>query len=162
MSPDFSIPDDDAPADQRSGPDRRKSNLPRLKYFLFSGRRERLRRASDRHRFVIYDRYSPRIFAAIMAILCLSVVDALFTLFLIENGSNELNPIMAYALKSGPFTFFTVKYLLTSLALLIFLIFKNTHIRRLGIYTTSIFSYVIALFSAVVTWEIFLIVFCVP
>ena len=162
MSSKVSIPDNYAQADKRSGQDRRKSHLPRLKYFLFSGRREKLRRASDKYQFVIYDRYSPRVFAAIMAILLLSVVDALLTLFLIENGSNELNPIMAYTLKSGPFTFFTVKYLLTSLAVLIFLIFKNTYIPKLGLYTTSIFSYVIALFSAVVTWEIFLIVFCVP
>lgn len=135
--------------------------VPRLKYFLFKGRRQNLRRAADKHRFVLYDRYSPRIFAAIMAILFLSVMDAFFTLFLINNGSTELNPIMAYALKGGPFTFFAVKYGLTSMAVVIFLLFKNTYIRKLGLYTTSLFSWVIALFSAVVAWEIFLIIFFV-
>ena len=135
--------------------------MPRLKYFLFNGRRQDLRRASDKHRFVLYDRYSPKIFAAIMTILFLSVLDAFFTLYLISNGSTELNPIMAYALKSGPFTFFAVKYGLTGMAVVIFLLLKNTYIRKLGLYTTSLFSWVIALFGAVVTWEIFLIIFCV-
>jgi hypothetical protein len=146
--------------EKRSGSDRRKNGLPQLKYVLFSGRRERQRRASDKQKFVLYDRYSPRIFATIMVILMLSVLDALFTLFLIEQGSRELNPIMALSLKGGPFTFFAVKYSLTSVAVVIFLIFKNTYIRRLGLYTTSIFSWVIALFSAVVTWELFLIALC--
>ena len=147
--------------DQRSGEDRRQRRLPQLKYFLFKGRRQELRRASDKHRFVLYDRYSPKIFAAIMAILFLSVMDALFTLFLIENGSTELNPIMAMALKSGPFTFFAVKYSLTSMAVLIFLLFKNFYIRGLGLYTTSFFSWIIAVFGAVVAWEVFLILYCV-
>ena len=150
------------PSEKRSNADRRKRRFPQLKYFLFSGRRERQRRASDRKQVVLYDRYSPKIFAAIMSILFLSVLDALFTLFLIENGSKELNPIMALSLRGGPFTFFAVKYSLTSMALIIFLIFKNTYIRKLGLYTTSIFSWVFALFGAVVAWEVFLIVFCVP
>ena len=149
------------PQDKRSGKDRRQHRLPKLKYFLFKGRRQNLRRASDQHRFVLYDRYSPKIFAAIVTILFLSVIDALFTLFLIDHGSTELNPVMAIALKSGPYTFFAVKYGLTSMAVIIFLLFKNIYIRQLGFYTTSIFSWVIALFSAVVAWEVFLIAFCV-
>lgn len=148
------------PKEKRSGSDRRKIGLPQLKYLLFGGRRERQRRASDKQQFVLCDRYSPRIFAAIIVILSLSVLDALFTLFLIEQGSSELNPVMALSLKGGPFIFFAVKYSLTSMAVVIFLIFKNTHIRRIGRYTTSIFSWVIALFGAVVTWELFLIALC--
>jgi hypothetical protein len=147
-------------SEKRSGSDRRKSRFPQLKYVLFSGRRERQRRASDKQQFALYDRYSPRIFAAIIAILFLSVMDALLTLFLIEQGSRELNPIMALSLKGGPFTFFAVKYSLTSMAVVIFLIFKNTYVRRLRLYTSSIFSWVIALFGAVVTWELFLIALC--
>ena len=154
-------PEKSNPFEKRSGTDRRKNRLPQLKYFLFSGRREAQRRAADKKQFVIYDRYSPKMFAAIMAILFLSVLDALFTLFLISHGSRELNPIMALSLKGGPFTFFAVKYSLTSMAVIIFLIFKNTTIRKLGLHTASLFSWVIALFSAVVTWELFLIFFCV-
>ena len=161
MPPTNQQPDRPNPFEKRSGTDRRKNRMPQLKYFLVSGRRERLRRASDQNKFVIYDRYSPKIFAAIMAILFLSVLDAFFTLFLIEHGSTELNPVMALTLKGGPFTFFAVKYGLTSMAVIIFLIFKNYYIRKLGLYTTSIFSWVIVLFGAVVAWEIFLIVFFV-
>ena len=149
------------PGDKRSGADRRRSRWPRLKYLLFSGRRKTARRACDKNRFVLYDRYSPRIFAAILVILFLSVLDALFTLLLIEHGSEELNPFMAYSLKHGPFTFFTVKYSLTSAALLVFLLFKNTYIRKLGLHAASLFSWIMALFGAVVAWEIFLIVFFV-
>lgn len=149
------------PMERRSGVDRRAATFPMLKFLLFRGRRERSRRVSDRHRFQIYDRYSPKIFAEILSILFLSVLDAFFTLYLIGHGSEELNPVMAYFLATGPFAFFTVKYALTCAAVLIFLFFKSAHIRGIGVYTASLFSYVIALFSAVVAWELLLIFFFV-
>jgi hypothetical protein len=147
----------DRPAEKRSGLDRRAGGVPGLGYLFFHGRRERIRRAADKQRFRLYDRYSPRHFAEIVAILFLSVLDALFTLYLIDHGSKELNPVMAYFIESGPFIFFTVKYALTSAAVVVFLVFKHVRIRKIGLYTASLFTYVIALFSAVVAWELCLI-----
>ena len=144
---------------QRSGKDRRRNRMPKLKYLLFSGRRESARRAEDKRQIHFFDRYNTRLFAAIMLILFLSILDALLTLYLIENGSNELNPVMAYFLKFGSVTFVVAKYLLTSAGVVILLICKNVFLTKANIYTHSIFSYIIFAFSSVVVWEIYLILF---
>ena len=144
---------------QRSGKDRRQHRIPKLKYLLFGGKRENARRAADKSKIHFFDRYNTRLFAAIMFILFLSILDALLTLYLIDNGSNELNPVMAYFLKFGPMTFVIAKYMLTSAGVVILLICKNVFLTKANIYTHSIFSYVIVVFSTVVVWQIYLILF---
>ena len=71
-----------------------------------------MRRQADQRRFYVFDYYSPRIFYAATLILVLSVVDALLTLWLIGEGAQELNPVMAYFLNLGPNMFMAAKYLL--------------------------------------------------
>ena len=141
----------------RCGADRRIDNRTRLKYLLFNGRRERLRREEDRDKIFFFDRYPPKLFAAIAAILMLSIFDALLTLILIHKGSSELNPVMAYFLEHGMLPFIIAKYVLTSMGVVILLIFKNIFLRRAKIYTRSLFSAVIVAFGAVIIWELFLI-----
>ena len=87
----------------------------------------------------------------------LSIFDALLTLILIESGSSELNPVMAYFLKHGLLPFIVVKYFLTSAGVVILLIFKNIFLARAKIYTSSLFTAVIIAFAAVIAWELFLI-----
>ena len=141
----------------RCGADRRTDNKTRLKYLLRNGRRQGIRREEDRDRVFFFDRYTPKLFAAIAAILMLSIFDALLTLILISKGSSELNPVMAYFLSHGLLTFIVVKYLLTSLGVAILLIFKNVIFSKAKIRTRSLFSAVIIAFAAVVAWELFLI-----
>ena len=86
-------------AEKRSGKDRRTHRFPKLKYLLLSGKRSKVRRQEDLQRTFYFDRYSANVFAAIVAILLLSVFDALLTLYLIDNGSTELNPVMSYFLR---------------------------------------------------------------
>lgn len=143
--------------ESRCGEDRRIDNKARLKYLFFNGRREGIRREEDRGRVFFFDRYNPKLFAVITAILMLSVLDALLTLILLEKGSSELNPVMAYFLKHGLLTFIVVKYFLTSIGVIILLIFKNIFLTRAKIYTHSLFSAVIIAFATVIAWELFLI-----
>ena len=144
-------------AKNRRGQDRRTDQKARLKYLLFNGRRERIRREEDSRKVFFFDRYHPKFFAAITAILMLSIFDALFTLILIDHGSTELNPVMAYFLEHGLLPFIVVKYCLTSSGVVILLIFKNVFLTKVKIYTHSLFSAVIIVFSAVIAWELFLI-----
>jgi len=148
-------------AEKRGGRDRRTHQFPQIKYLLFSGRRARARRQEDRHRTFYFDRYSSKLFAAIMAILFLSILDALLTLHLIENGSTELNPVMSYFLKYGPFVFLVAKYFLTCTGVIILLLFRNAFLNRSATHTRHLFSYIIAAFSTVIVWELFLILFFV-
>ena len=142
----------------RRGRDRRTNQKARLKYLLFNGRREGIRREEDSLRIFFFDRYHPKLFAAITAILMLSILDALFTLILIDNGSSELNPVMAYALQFGLLPFIVVKYFLTSIGVVLILVFKNVFITKAKIYTQTLFSAVIIVFSAVIAWELFLLI----
>ena len=142
----------------RRGRDRRTNHRARLKYLLFNGRREGIRREDDRSRVFFFDRYNPKLFAAITAILMLSIFDALLTLILIDKGSTELNPVMAYFLQHGLLPFIVVKYLLTSIGVVILLIFKNVFLTKVKIYTHSLFPAVIIAFVAVIAWELFLII----
>jgi len=143
--------------ERRCGMDRRQTNRADIRYYLINGRRESARREEDQTRIFFFDRYNQRIFAAITAILMLSIFDALLTLILIERGSTELNPVMAYFLEYGPLPFIISKYLLTSFGVVVLLIFKNVFINRINMYTHSLFSCVIFAFSTVIIWELFLL-----
>jgi len=143
--------------ERRCGKDRRGNIKAQFKYFLANGRRETARRDEDQTRLFFFDRYNQKIFAAITAILMLSVFDALLTLILIERGASELNPVMAYFLEYGPLPFLIAKYLLTSFGIVILLIFKNVFINKINMVTQSLFSCVIFAFSSVIVWELFLL-----
>ena len=143
--------------EKRYGADRRTNNTARLKYLLFNGRRERVRRDEDRQKTFFFDRYNPKLFMAITLILVLSILDALLTLIVIEKGATELNPVMAHFLEYGPLVFVVAKYVLTSVGVLILLIFKNVFLSKIKIYTHSLFPCVIIVFAAVIAWELFLL-----
>lgn len=59
------------------------------------------------------DWHSPRVLAAVVAILCLCLLDALLTVILISHGANELNPILAPLLPDKLGWFAAVKFSLT-------------------------------------------------
>jgi hypothetical protein len=143
-------------SDRRSGKDRRNRDVPEIKSLFIYGRRKIIRRKDDKYKIFYFDQYSSGIFAAIVLILFLSIIDALLTLFLIDCGASEINPIMAYFLNFGPFTFMGVKYFLTCYSVVVLLIFNNIFLRKIKIYTRSLFSYAVGVFLIVIGWELFL------
>ncbi|HEX5679942.1 MAG TPA: DUF5658 family protein [Desulfobacterales bacterium] len=145
------------PRAQRLGVDRRRKTIPSMRYLVAGGRRRGVRRAEDRRRFIILDRYNPHLFAAIVCILCLSLLEALLTLSLIDHGATEVNPVMDFFLKQGSLVFTSVKYLLTSLAVVIFLLVNHNVPPRTRFRMSSLFTFAIASFAIVVAWEIVLI-----
>jgi len=142
--------------DRRSGKDRRRRNMPEIKSLFIYARRKEIRRQDDKCKTSYFDQYSPVLFIPIVFILLLSVIDAFLTLFLVDCGAREINPVMAYFLKFGPFTFMSVKYFLTCYAVIVLLIFNNVYFRKLRIYTRSLFSCAIGVFVIVIGWELFL------
>jgi Domain of unknown function (DUF5658) len=142
--------------ERRSGRDRR-DRLGALGRVLFRGRRQSIRRRSDHERLVWVDLYSPALFGAILMILFLSLLDACLTLYLIDQGAMEMNPVMAYFLSHGAGAFISAKYAMTSVSILILVLFSNVFIRRLRIYTRTIFPCVIVVLGSVIAWELFLI-----
>ena len=141
----------------RSGKDRRTKSGFNIRSFLLGGRREKIRRQEDTRRIFYVDHYSPKLFAVIVAILFLCVIDALLTLSLLNRGAYETNPVMAYFLKFGPYHFFASKYLLTFIPALFLLMLRNIVLRILKIRTRSVLYFIVVFYLAVVGWELYLL-----
>ena len=89
------------------------------------GRRQAVRRQVDRETHPYVDRYGNKLLIALVLILLLSVLDAYFTIFHLERGALEINPFMNYLIGHGYLCFFTVKYLLTALAIFVLCVYKS-------------------------------------
>jgi hypothetical protein len=140
---------------KRSGLDRRKRKIPRLKYLLFGGQRKMIRRSEDKQQMIILDNYSPRLLTFVLIILTLSLADGFFTLHLTDHGAIEANPVMAYFLDLSPWAFMSVKYFLTCLSVICFLILNNLYIKPFGIRVDRFFPAIIVVFLVVVFWQFF-------
>jgi len=93
----------------------------------FRGRRKGARRATDPSAQPDY--YSPILFAGIVLLLCLSLVDAFATLCWVDHGwATEANPVMAAVLPWGTGAFIAYKLILTS-AGVAFLVFCSPFYR---------------------------------
>jgi len=143
---------------QRSGRDRRGRMIPPLRFLIAGGRRRKVRRSEDLQRIVILDRYSPKLLISIVGILLLSILDGLLTLYLIEHGSTELNPVMDYFLKKGPYIFAVSKYALTSISVVIFVILANSVVPRSNFRAQKLFPYALLAFGSVIAWELLMVV----
>jgi len=147
--------------DRRSGIDRRKTARPVVRYLFRGGKREMIRRLKERNSIFLADRYSQTLFGAILLILFFSASDGLLTLFLIDHNATELNPVMAYYLNVGPYAFFCVKYLLTSVAVVVLLLYHDVFLPTIRMYTRTLFYVIAATFMSAVMWELFLIFYVV-
>ena len=143
-------------SDRRSGNDRRSCEMPEAKSLFIYVRRKKIRRQDDEHRIFYFDQYSSALFAAIIFILFLNIIDVLLTLLLVDYGAVEINPVMAYFLDFGPLTFMIVKYFFACFSVIVLLIFNNVFLRGIKIYTRSLFSYAIGVFMIVVAWQLYL------
>jgi len=118
---------------------------------MFSGRRQSTRRKGDRKIHLYVDRYGHYLFVSLLIIILLSVFDACFTIFHVEKGAREINPFMNFLIGYGDIYFFTMKYILSALGLVILCIYKDLFIARIGIL------FIIFLYLVVFTHHIFLI-----
>jgi hypothetical protein len=119
--------------------------------------RAKIRRQADANRIFYVDQFSPWIFAIIVAIIFLGVLDALLTLWFLNRGVYEVNPIMKYFLRIGPYPFFIFKNFLTVTSVLFLLIFRNVSIRGIRLKARSALYFIIMFYMGVVAWEIHLI-----
>ena len=143
--------------DHRSGKDRRTKRNFNLRSLLSGGKREKIRRQEDTRRIFYVDHFSPRLFFTITTIVFLCALDALLTLFLLHRGAYEVNPLMSFFLKFGPYTFFVSKYLLTIVPVISLLMFRNIDLRMIKISNCSVLSIMAVFYIVAVAWELYLI-----
>ena len=136
--------------------DRRLCRRPSLKYLIFGGRRASFRRDADRYNSVFVDRYSNWLLVLITILLFLSLADGFLTIYLVEHGATESNPIMAYFINLGPWPFMAAKYFFTCFGVLCLLVLQDLYFTPFGIHVKKIFPFFIAIFIMIIGWQIYL------
>lgn len=143
--------------DKRSGIDRRKQTGFNMRTLAGDGNRTVIRRKKDKDRIFFVDQYSPILFMTIVAILFLCAIDAILTLFLLNHGAYETNPIMAYLLNIGPYAFFVPKYVLTIVGTFALFTFRGVVIRKFNISTHTLLYLIAWIYVSLVAWELYLV-----
>lgn len=113
-----------SPENRCSSDRRRKPTSPWAAVFG-QGQRIRNRRTREHYQQYFVDRFPFRALAWILLLLTLSIFDAFMTLLLLEQGCEEVNPVMEYLINQGPLSFLVGKYILTAAGIPVLLIFKN-------------------------------------
>ncbi len=142
---------------RRSGNDRRKQTGINVRMIVGNGSRTIIRRQEDQGRIFLVDQYSPILFVTIVGILFLCVIDALLTLFLLNHGAYETNPIISYLLNISPYAFFVPKFVLTFVATICLFMFRGVVVQKFNISTHSFLYFLAWMYVAVVTWELYLV-----
>ncbi len=138
--------------EKRTQTDRRKNPTPLLSRHTFSrGRRREFRRQEDQRRGGYVDRYSPWLFAILIWIAALNILDALFTHLILDRGGTELNPVAAWALAAFGNHFIVWKLAVVCASLLILCLLSKHRYARVAIATSA------ALYSGVVCYQLVLL-----
>lgn len=112
------------PGERRHSKDRRsRPTLPLSRYSIF-GRRAKNRRVLDSTNYYV-DRYESRYLVLIVSILILCILDVYMTIKILQDGGEELNPVMSILMQKQPALSLVLKYLVTAGSLVFLLIHKN-------------------------------------
>ena len=140
--------------EKRLSVDRRTRTIPPLKYLIFGGRREGHRRETDNQRIILVDKYHYKYLILIIGIIGLSLSDGFFTIYLLDHGAQELNPLMDYLLKISPWLFFSVKLMLTIFGIFCLLIFSNMYFKPFKVRIGSFFTGILIIMVLVLIWQL--------
>ena len=119
------------------GDDRRKRATPRLSRYTFIGGRRRGSRRKGEDVGTFVDQYNTGVWAVMMWIALMNAGDSFFTLYHLQSGGIELNPVAALMLASGRTGFVCLKSLLISVPLIVLCLHKNFPLARVGIWTAA-------------------------
>ncbi len=103
------------------------------------------------------DRYSFRAVLVTVAVVSLGVLDGVFTLYLVQHGAREINPVMAFFLELGAGPFLAAKYTLTGISALALMIHKNFYLARIRVSVKQIVVAVFLLYALLIVYELLLI-----
>lgn len=133
------------------GRDRRYQATPRVSRFTFlGGRRKEIRRREEQEGAFV-DLYSPVMLALLCWVALMNAGDSFFTIYHLQVGGIELNPVAAALLETGRLGFVSGKSVLIALALLVLCLHKNFFLARIGLGTA------LATYTALVGYHIWLL-----
>ena len=137
---------------RRERSDRRQVNKRNIFYSLFMKQRAGERRLGYSNDNTYVDLHGPYVSAAAIVVMILTILDAFFTLLLIERGSSELNPFLALMLDINTIWFYTSKYLITAVCVL--WIVMHNHFTFFGFKGKYILTWTIAGYGVLITYQL--------
>jgi hypothetical protein len=143
--------------EKRSIEDRRQKPTSPWDSLPPAGQRVRNRRKEEHLRPYFVDRFSSAMFAIILLLLIASMADAVLTLFLIQSGGEEINPLMQYLLQHGLFAFLLGKYLLTVVGLPFLLIFSKHYLFGTRVRVGYLIPCTVALYAVLIGYQLVLV-----
>lgn len=137
---------------RRSLKDRRKHPTTGLSRYTFFGQRRGCRRKFDHQRGGYVDRYSAGLFFFLTLIAGLNILDALFTMMIIDLKGVEINPIVLSVMHLYGENFWIWKFGMVSFSLI--LLCLHSGFRRVKTVVVSICLF----YLVVVLYQVFLII----
>ena len=139
--------------EKRDLTDRRKKPTPGLSRYTFFGRRRTIRRKPEQEKGGYVDRYSPALFFFLILILGLNVLDAFFTLMILDVNGWEANPVVRSVIALHGSQFWIWKFGIVSTCLVLLCLhskFKRVNGIIIGIST---------IYLTVILYQIWLILY---
>ncbi len=120
--------------DRRTIKDRRQKPTPLLSKYTLWGRRRSFRRKEDRERGGYVDRYHPGILFLLILVAGLNILDAFFTLIILDHGGWELNPVVYSVINILGDNFWIWKFGLVSLSLVLLCLHSKFKVVKILIF----------------------------
>jgi hypothetical protein len=136
--------------------ERRQANLRSCFYALFMKRRRGDRRGDHSDENVYVDVYGPKILLGAIAVMIFCVLDAFFTLILIERGASEINPFMALMLEIDEMWFYVSKYLITAICVIWIVMHKQFDF--FGFKGRHIMAGALAAYMVLITYQVSMLI----
>jgi hypothetical protein len=127
--------------DLRTVKDRRKQPTPGISRFTLWGRRKTFRRREDQERGGYVDRYHSGLLILLTLAVGLNVLDALFTMMILDDGGWEINPVVRSVIQLYGDRFWVWKFVIVSFPLTLLCVHSKFRLVMpviLGITTISI------------------------
>jgi len=141
-------------ADSAPRSDRRKPSLRSFIYGAFNPRRRRFRREEDAN-YTFLDWHPRHLLVVATLVMVLSVIDGLFTVYLINAGLQELNPVLAPLVHGDPVAFALIKIAFTGVGVITLVISAHARLWR-GFKVSRIFYALLVGYSSVIIYELYL------
>jgi peptidoglycan/LPS O-acetylase OafA/YrhL len=90
-----------------------------------------------------------------LLLILLSILDSIFTIAIVGQGGIELNPIMGSVLEQGNLIFFLIKF--TSVVICVTILVTIHNVYKIE-EIQKILSFFILVYSGIISWEMYLII----
>ena len=137
--------------DRRISQDRRQKPTPILSRYTVFGQRRSFRRAEDQCRGGYVDRYGQNLFFCLLLIAGFNILDAFFTIMILESGGSEVNPLVRWAIDSYGNNAWSLKFAMVSCGAILLCLHSHFPLIKMTITSCAV------LYSCVVMYQLVLL-----